>query len=518
MTAPAAALDLTRHWAGYAGLAVFVLAYVLVMGEEKFGIRKSKPVVVAAGVMWAVIGAAYVRAGDHTTAGDAVRHSIGEYGELLLFIVASMVFVNAMEDRQVFDGLRAWLVRRRFSLRAVFWVTGLIAFLLSSQLANMTTALVMGAVVLAVGRGHPKFIGLAFINIVVACNAGGVFSPFGDITSLMVWQAGRAEFWDFFRLFLPALVNWIVPAAILSLAVPRGQPGGEEERVELRRGAFGVVGLFALTIVISVIAYNTLKLPPVIGMTTGLGLLQLYGAYLRRTHPRTPALLPAPFAPASVAAERLAPASTAAVDSAEPWAAPEVDFSVPLPDDLTFGEDPLAATTDDLAVHGEPADGAPAPAAAAAAPRAEADSAFDVFAILQRSEWDTLLFFFGIMLCVAALAQIGYLAGLSAALYGEQGPTAANVGIGLISAVVDNIPVMYAVLTMHPPMGLSQWLLVTLTAGVGGSLLSIGSAAGVALMGQGRGVYTFGSHLRWTWAIALGYAASIAVHLLINGR
>jgi len=88
--------------------------------------------------------------------------------------------------------------------------------------------------------------------------------------------------------------------------------------------------------------------------------------------------------------------------------------------------------------------------------------------------------------------------------------------IGLLSAVVDNIPVMFAVITMHPDMSHGQWLLVTLTAGVGGSLLSIGSAAGVALMGQARGVYTFMSHLKWTWAVALGYIVSIYAHLWIN--
>jgi Na+/H+ antiporter NhaD/arsenite permease-like protein len=88
--------------------------------------------------------------------------------------------------------------------------------------------------------------------------------------------------------------------------------------------------------------------------------------------------------------------------------------------------------------------------------------------------------------------------------------------VGVFSAVVDNIPVMFAVLSMNPHMSEGQWLLVTLTAGVGGSLLSIGSAAGVALMGQARGTYTFFAHLKWSWAIALGYAASIWVHLLLN--
>jgi len=101
-------------------------------------------------------------------------------------------------------------------------------------------------------------------------------------------------------------------------------------------------------------------------------------------------------------------------------------------------------------------------------------------------------------------------------MYVQLGATYANVLVGILSAIVDNIPVMFAVLTMQPDMSLGQWLLVTLTAGVGGSLLSIGSAAGVALMGQSKGHYTFGSHLKWIWAIALGYVASIYTHLWIN--
>jgi Na+/H+ antiporter NhaD/arsenite permease-like protein len=84
--------------------------------------------------------------------------------------------------------------------------------------------------------------------------------------------------------------------------------------------------------------------------------------------------------------------------------------------------------------------------------------------------------------------------------------------------VVDNIPIMFAVLKMSPPMDHGQWLLITLTAGVGGSLLSIGSAAGVALMGASRGQYTFMAHLRWILVIALGYAASVLTHLWLNAR
>jgi Na+/H+ antiporter NhaD/arsenite permease-like protein len=140
----------------------------------------------------------------------------------------------------------------------------------------------------------------------------------------------------------------------------------------------------------------------------------------------------------------------------------------------------------------------------------------DVFALLEKIEWDTLMFFYGVLLCVGGLGTFGYLALVSYTLYGGSDPSLANVAIGVLSALVDNVPVMFAVLTMSPSMSEGQWLLVTLTTGVGGSLLSIGSAAGVALMGQARGVYTFGAHLRWSWAIALGYAASIAVHRVVN--
>ena len=102
-------------------------------------------------------------------------------------------------------------------------------------------------------------------------------------------------------------------------------------------------------------------------------------------------------------------------------------------------------------------------------------------------------------------------------MYNTIGALGANILVGVLSAIVDNIPVMFAVLTMNPDLTTNEWLLVTLTAGVGGSMLSIGSAAGVAMMGQARGYYTFFSHLKWSWAIALGYGASIYVHLLING-
>jgi Na+/H+ antiporter NhaD/arsenite permease-like protein len=153
------------------------------------------------------------------------------------------------------------------------------------------------------------------------------------------------------------------------------------------------------------------------------------------------------------------------------------------------------------------------------------DQPFGVFKQIAQAEWDTLLFFYGVIMCVSGLSYIGYLTLLSDTLYYGISPnpvisfTIANSLMGILSALIDNIPVMFSVLQMHTKesMVLSQWLLITLTTGVGGSLLSIGSAPGVALMGQARGMYTFFSHLKWAPAIFLGYILSIIVHLLIWG-
>ncbi len=154
-----------------------------------------------------------------------------------------MTYINALDERNVFLALRAWLVSRGFTLRAVFWLTGLLAFFISPVADNLTTALLMGAVVMAVGGDNRKFVVVACINIVVAANAGGAFSPFGDITTLMVWQKGKVEFIEFFAIFIPSLINWLIPAVCMSFAVSKEKPealqsdGGDEARRQADHGA-----------------------------------------------------------------------------------------------------------------------------------------------------------------------------------------------------------------------------------------------------------------------------------------
>ncbi len=440
-------MNLTGHWVGLLSIGLFVFAYILVMAEEFSHLRKSKPVIICAGLIWGLIAWVYTSHGLNTAVGQAVRHNLLEYAELMLFLLVAMTYINTMEERRVFDALRAWLIRTGFGFRSLFWITGILAFFISPIADNLTTALLMCAVVLAVGGDNHRFVTLACINIVVGANAGGAFSPFGDITTLMVWQKGIVEFWTFFALFIPAAVNYLIPAAIMHFAVPDLKPEASKEQVLMQRGARRIIALFLATIATAVSFHNFLHLPPVIGMLTGLGYLQLFGYFLKKT---------------------------AHMDH-----------------------------------HGQPDD-------------AEHDGqmgtpgAFDVFSHVARAEWDTLLFFYGVVLCVGGLGFLGYLSLVSEMMYTGWGATNANIAIGLLSSIVDNIPVMFAVLTMHPDMSTGQWLLVTLTAGVGGSLLSVGSAAGVALMGQARGKYTFFGHLKWTPVIALGYIASIFVHITVN--
>ena len=219
-------LDLTGHWVGFTALGIFVLAYALVMAEEFTHLRKSKPVILAAGIIWALVAWVYYTHGLPNEAEHAVRHNLLEYAELMLFLLVAMTYINAMDERNVFEALRSWLVRKGFGFRQLFWITGVLAFFISPVADNLTTALLMCAVVMAVGGDNTKFVLLACINIVVAANAGGAFSPFGDITTLMVWQKGvetprGGGFLVLLQPVHPSLVNWLVPAAIMVFAVPQ---------------------------------------------------------------------------------------------------------------------------------------------------------------------------------------------------------------------------------------------------------------------------------------------------------
>jgi len=425
-------LNITYHPLAMLCLGIFVLSYIFVLLEEKTHLRKSKPVLLGAGLIWVTIGIVAPSYGvDHHQIHTAVMHGLGEYGSLLLFLLAAMTYIATLQNRNVFAVMRAKLVNAGLSLRQLFWATGFLAFFLSPVADNLTTALVLGAVVMSVGRGNAKYISISCINIVSAANAGGAFSPFGDITTLMVWQAGQADFFEFFSLFLPSLVCFLIPAIIMTPFIDKKQPEPVKEEIHLRLGARLIIFLGIMTIAMAVSFEQLLGLPPFLGMMTGLSLLMISAYWIRKLGPR-----------------------------------PEKDF--------------------------------------------------DIFSKIAEAEWDTLLFFFGVIFSVGGLGYLGYLELASTYMYEGWGASVTNIALGFASAVIDNIPVMFAVLSMEPDMDHFQWLLITLTAGVGGSLLSVGSAAGVALMGTARGYYTFTGHLKWTPVLLLGYAGAVATHFLVN--
>ncbi len=429
--------NVTHSLPALVALFTFLLAYFLVVIEEFTHLQKSKPLVIAASIIWILVAWLAHQQGQSSLANDAIRHNLVDFVELLLFILVAITYINVLTERKVFEALRCWLTKRGFSYRQLFWLTGIIAFLMSSIADNLTTALALSAVVITVGKNNARFTSMACINLVVAANAGGAFSPFGDLTTLMVWQAGLLPFTKFFDLFLPSLVNYIIPALCMHCAIPNGHPEPLTVDTSLLAGGKQVIWLFLATIATTVTLQNAFQMPPALGMMTGLGFLQLF-AYYTQHQTKIP---------------RLA-----------------------------------------------------------------------IFPAIKELDWDTLLFFYGIILAIGGLATLGYLDWVSTTVYVDWGKnmtpayqhTPGNIVIGVLSALIDNIPLMFAVITMHPAMSEGQWLLLTLTAGVGGSLLSIGSAAGVGIMGQAQGKYTFFSHLKWSWAIALGYIGSIACHLWLN--
>ncbi|MCF6148926.1 MAG: sodium:proton antiporter [Candidatus Kuenenia sp.] len=437
--------NMMNSWVGYVSLFLFFSAYILIILEELIHLKKAKPILLVSCIIWMLIGVyESMNGGGH--AHTFVEHLIAEIGGLFFFLLVAMTYINALSSLNVFQSLRAWLLSKGMSYRKLFWVTGGITFILSPFADNMTSALLMSTVAYTVSGGNKKFIVPAFVNIVVAANAGGAWSPFGDITTLMVWTEGKVETVKFLYLILPSIVNWIIPAVIMSFFVPKEKPQCRKEINALKPGAKMAIFFGAITIAMGVSFHQFLHLPPFMGMMLGMGFLMFVSYYMKR------------------------------------WGNKKFLEQLGLEEDR----------------------------------RSEERAKFDFFKQLEQVEFDTLLFFFGVLAAVGALQYLGYLNGVGNLLYGSLGLTAANTVIGAISAIGDNIPLMYAVLKMNKPMGVDQWLLVTLTTGVGGSMLSIGSAAGVAVMGINRENYTFMSHLKWAPVIILGYAASIFTWWLVT--
>ncbi len=420
------AINLATTWVGWLSLAVFVIAYYFIATEERYEVNKAKPALFAGTFMFMLIGIYYAVNGmDPMGLHHELEALILEIAEIFFFLLVAMTYIETLIERGVFDLMKFKLVSKGYTYKKLFWLTGLLAFFISPVADNLTTALILSTVLFTIDKKNMNFLVPGAINIVVAANAGGAWSPFGDITTLMAWTAGKGEFVDFLYLFPASVIGWWITAFLLSKSVPNGQPpfdASTEKQPKLQDGGMGVVYLGVATIVTAVLGHQFFHFPAMWGMMFGLAVLKLYSVHLKKS-------------------------------------------------------------------------GA---------------NSFNIYINMQKVENDTLLFFFGILSAVGALHFLGFLHYIHN-LYGIIGSTAANIGVGFLSSIVDNVPVMSAILKSSPSMGIDQWMLVTMTAGVGGSLISFGSAAGVGVMGRLKGIYTFGSHMKHSWTILVGYIVSIAI-------
>ena len=419
-------VNLATSWVGWLSLAVFVIAYYFIATEEKYEINKAKPALFAGTFMFMLIGIYYAINGlNPDPLHDELEHLILEIAEIFFFLLVAMTYIETLIERGVFDLMKYKLVSKGFTYNKLFWLTGLLAFFISPVADNLTTALILSTVLYTIDKKNLAFLVPGAINIVVAANAGGAWSPFGDITTLMAWTANKGAFTDFLFLFPASILGWLITAYLLSRSVPEGKPdfdASTEKKPVVLDGGMGVVYLGVATIVMAVLGHQFFHFPAMWGMMFGMAILKLYSIFLTKSGAQS----------------------------------------------------------------------------------------FNIYVNMQKVENDTLLFFFGILSAVGALHYLGFLNYIHD-LYGTVGPTAANIGVGFLSAIVDNVPVMSAILKSSPTMDLSQWMLVTMTAGVGGSLISFGSAAGVGVMGRLKGIYTFGSHMKHSWTILVGYIVSVIV-------
>jgi len=422
-------INLATTWVGWLSLAVFVVAYYFIATEDKYEVNKAKPALFAGTLMFMLIGVYYAINGMNPEAlHTELEHLILEIAEIFFFLLVAMTFIETLIERGVFDLMKYKLVSKGYTYKKLFWLTGILAFFISPVADNLTTALILSTVLFTIDKKNIAFLVPGAINIVVAANAGGAWSPFGDITTLMAWTAGKGTFVDFLYLFPASILGWLVTAFLLSMSVPNGQPpfdAESEEKPRVLDGGMGVAYLGVITIIMAVLGHQFFHFPAMWGMMFGMAILKLYAVHLKKSG---------------------------------------------------------------------------------------ADS-FNIYINMQKVENDTLLFFFGILSAVGALHFLGFLNYVHD-VYTIVGPTIANIGVGFLSAIVDNVPVMSAILKSSPEMDVAQWMLVTMTAGVGGSLISFGSAAGVGVMGRLHGIYTFSSHMKHSWTILVGYIVSVSIWYL----
>jgi Na+/H+ antiporter NhaD/arsenite permease-like protein len=416
-------------------VAVFVLAYAAIALEHPLKINKSASALVGAGVLWTIYA---MSTGDHHRISHELGHSLMGTAQIVFFLMGAMAIVEVVDAHNGFEVITQRIRTTRLS--KLMWLVGFVTFFLSALLDNLTTTIVMISLMRKLLSNHADRLFFAGI-IVIAANAGGAWSPIGDVTTTMLWIGGQITTMNIISsVFLPSVVSLLVPLGITAYVL-RGRPVVGPEHIDMDHGLKtteferNTMFLLGLGILIAVPAFKTIThLPPFLGILFGLGILWLVGDLIHR--------------------------------------------------------------------HKED----------------QSKQHLTLAHALSRIDMSSIVFFVGILLAVATLEHTHILTSLARWLDWNIGRLDVIVVlIGVFSAVVDNVPLVAASMGMYDlakyPTDHFLWEFLAYCAGTGGSILIIGSAAGVAAMGLEK-IHFFWYVKNISGLALIGYLAGAGTYIL----
>lgn len=417
-------------------IILFVIGYAAIALEHNIKINKTASALITGVVLWVVY--ILTQSDTHLVNEELLKH-LGDISSILFFLMGAMTIVELIDTYNGFEVITERITQtKKVSL---LWIIGILTFFLSAVLDNLTTTIVMVSLLRKLIKDHETR--LFYVGIVViAANAGGAWSPIGDVTTTMLWIGGQISAFNVMaRLFAPSFISLAIPLGVLSLTM-KGRVErpflATETYKELSRRQQSIILILGLSMLIMVPIFKTLThLPPFMGMMLGLGVLWIVTDIMHRNH------------------------------------------------------------TEDQPENGKR--------------RTVTD-------VLTRIDLPSILFFLGILLAVASLEVSGILHTLSQFLDEKIGNlNFIVIAIGLASAIIDNVPLVAATQGMYDlaqfPMDHYLWEFLAYCAGTGGSILIIGSAAGVAAMGMEK-INFFWYVKKISWLALLGYLAGAAFYIV----
>jgi len=407
----------------YVLIALAVAALLGVVLEEITHVNKAKVTLFFGTLAWLLLFI-FVPAGEaRETVLESLNENIAEIAGLWIFLVAAMTFVAYLNKKGMIENLIYLVLPKRISERALLFLTATFCFVFSSLADNITATLVSITLILSLQLDRAKTIKFATL-VVFAVNSGGVALITGDVTTLMIFLAGKVAILQLLVLAVPAFIAVMVLAAMLSIGM-RGEVVVQAHRKDVRGVDVAIALIFLCTILGTIIGNFLFQIPPVLTFLAGLSVMFLVARF--------------------------------------------------------FSDD---------------------------------NDSDPILEYVRQVEFETLFFFLGILLLVGMLKEVRVLDGL-VHIYDQVPAVMANYLMGVMSAAIDNVPLTAALLKSGLQMGVAEWMVLTYAVGVGGSLLVIGSAAGIVAMSKVPGL-TFGSYLRHMLYLFIAFNIGFAGVYLIG--